>query len=74
MKKYFSSVSFCFGFVMIALMTVLLMISFVWLPKDTSAMDLAHKLSMPGTVGILGTDQFGRDILSRVMKGVQVSF
>lgn len=74
MKKYFSSVSFCFGFVMIALMTVLLMISFVWLPKDTSAMDLAHKLSMPGAAGILGTDQFGRDILSRVMKGVQVSF
>lgn len=74
MKKYFSSISFCIGFVLIVFMTAILLVSLVWLPKDPNAMDLTHKLSAPGSVGILGTDQFGRDILSRAMKGVQVSF
>ena len=39
-----------------------------------TAMDLAHKLERPSGEHLLGTDQFGRDILSRVMKGIEVSF
>lgn len=74
MKKYFSSSSFGVGFVLIALMTAVLLVSFVWLPKDPNEMDLLHKLSAPGAYGLLGTDQFGRDILSRAMKGIQISF
>lgn len=74
MKKYFTSTSFCVGFVLVAFMGAVLIISLFWLPYDTTAMDIANKLSLPSKEHLLGTDQFGRDILSRVMKGVQVSF
>lgn len=74
MKKYFSSVSFCIGFVLASFMLLVLLVSLVWLPCDTTAMDLSHKLATPCAGHWLGTDQFGRDVLSRVMKGVQVSF
>ena len=39
-------------------------ISFVWTPFDHAAMDIPNKLQGPGGVNWLGTDQFGRDILS----------
>lgn len=74
MKKYCSSISFCIGFAMIAFMTFVMLISLVYLPHDTNAMDLTNKLASPGTGYWLGTDQFGRDVLSRAMKGVQISF
>ena len=74
MKKYFSSISFCIGFGMIALMSALLLVSLVHLPCEPNAMELTNKLSVPGAAHWLGTDQFGRDILSRAMKGVQISF
>lgn len=74
MKKYFTSTSFCVGFALVAFMGAVLIISLFWLPYDTTAMDIANKLSLPSKEHLLGTDQFGRDILSRVMKGVQVSF
>ena len=37
-------------------------------------MYLAPKLSLPSISHLMGTDQFGRDVLSRIMKGIQVSF
>ena len=43
-------------------------------PYSPTAMDLAHTLKPPGVDGhILGTDALGRDILSRVLYGAQVS-
>ena len=74
MKKYFSSMSFCVGFVLVSFMLFVLVVSLFWLPYDTTAMDMSHKLSGPFGGHLLDTDQFGRDILSRLMKGVQVSF
>ena len=59
---------------MIALMSALLLVSLVHLPCEPNAMELTNKLSVPGAAHWLGTDQFGRDILSRAMKGVQISF
>ena len=37
-------------------------------------MYLAPKLSLPSISHLMGTDQFGRDVMSRIMKGIQVSF
>jgi peptide/nickel transport system permease protein len=43
-------------------------------PYDPDAMDLSYMFSKPGTAGhLLGTDEFGRDLLSRMIYGARVS-
>jgi peptide/nickel transport system permease protein len=41
----------------------------VWTPYPATAVDLLHRSAGPSTAHLLGTDQFGRDVLSRVMGG-----
>ena len=48
-------------------------LSFVWTPFDHTALDIPGKLQPPGTVHWLGTDHFGRDILSMIMVGARTS-
>jgi peptide/nickel transport system permease protein len=47
--------------------------SLVYTPRDPLHMDIAARLEPPSTVHPLGTDQYGRDILSRVMRGAVAS-
>ena len=42
-------------------------------PYPWSQFDLAHRLSGPTLAHVFGTDQFGRDILSRTIYGARVS-
>lgn len=42
-------------------------------PADPNALDLSRKLLPPGTDGLLGTDQLGRDVLSRLLTGGRVA-
>jgi len=42
-------------------------------PFDPSMMKLVRRLKPPSTVNFLGTDEFGRDILSRIIYGAQAS-
>ena len=45
-----------------------------WLPlPPPNRIDMAHRLLAPGGGGLLGTDNFGRDILSRVIASGRVS-
>ena len=45
-----------------------------WLtPYDPLAQDLDHVLQLPGLRHVLGTDDLGRDLLSRLMLGTRVS-
>jgi peptide/nickel transport system permease protein len=52
---------------LIILLTALL--SFVFTPFNPNRMNLSERFQAPNTYHWLGTDQYGRDILSRVMKG-----
>lgn len=52
-----------------AIMILLIIIAAFWTPYDTTAMDSAAKLSPPSAAHLLGTDNLGRDILSRVLEG-----
>lgn len=42
-------------------------------PYDPAAQDLAHMRQMPSAQHLLGTDEYGRDILSRIIYGGRVS-
>jgi peptide/nickel transport system permease protein len=43
-------------------------------PHDPSAVDMAHSLLRPSSAHWLGTDQLGRDVLSRVVVGARTAF
>jgi peptide/nickel transport system permease protein len=43
------------------------------MPYDPIAIDLAHPLGSPGLYHWFGTDEFGRDVLSRSMLGARIS-
>jgi peptide/nickel transport system permease protein len=45
------------------------LLSFFWVPHDYNLMDQNNRLLPPGANHLLGTDNFGRDIFSRVMAG-----
>ncbi len=64
------------GLFLIAIYVLISIVSYVWLPFDPVAMDPTHVLQGPSlkTGHLFGTDEFGRDILSRIMKGTSVSF
>jgi peptide/nickel transport system permease protein len=47
--------------------------SLVYTPRDPLRMDLAARLAPPSAVHPMGTDQYGRDLLSRVMRGAIAS-
>jgi peptide/nickel transport system permease protein len=49
--------------------------TFGWLPHDPDGMDLASMLAGPLTEGhVLGTDFLGRDLLTRLILGIQAYF
>ncbi|MBT8460114.1 MAG: ABC transporter permease [Boseongicola sp.] len=49
------------------------LISFLWVPYDIEALNIAERMRTPTAAHPLGTDHFGRDILSMVMIGARTS-
>lgn len=62
------------GGVIVGVMAVLILVGYVWTPYDTTGMSGADKFLAPCLAHPLGTDNFGRDILSRVMEGAGSTF
>ena len=50
-------------------MLLFILIGAFWTPYDGEAMDTAAKMQAPSLTHLLGTDNFGRDIFSRVLEG-----
>ncbi len=73
-KQCWRRKSFVAGACMVALMLLLMLAGFFWMPYDPDAMELGNKLQFFSPAHPLGTDQFGRDILSRMMEGARYSF
>ncbi|MEG2000980.1 MAG: ABC transporter permease [Evtepia sp.] len=55
-------------------MTALILIGFVWTPYGTTEMDALNKFMPPSLAHLCGTDNLGRDILSRIMEGAGSTF
>lgn len=62
------------GLALTLLLAALILLGFFWTPYDPTAMSVGPKLDAPSLRHLLGTDKFGRDILSRVMKGAGTTF
>ena len=48
-------------------------VSFLWVPYDIETLQISNKLKTPNLNHWLGTDHFGRDVLSMVMMGARTS-
>jgi peptide/nickel transport system permease protein len=62
------------GIFIVSSLFILMIISIFYTPYDITKMNLDKKLNSPSKEFILGTDNFGRDILSRAMKSSQTAF
>jgi peptide/nickel transport system permease protein len=49
------------------------LVSFIWVPQDVAGMDIPNRMKPPSAAHPLGTDHFGRDILSMIMVGARTS-
>ena len=58
-----------FGSVITIVMMLLVIAGFFWTPYDPNSIDMWNKFAQPSLLHPFGTDNFGRDILSRVIIG-----
>jgi peptide/nickel transport system permease protein len=72
-RKALRHVTFLLGIAITVLLIGTAAVSLVWTPADPLAMSIAARLDGPSPDHPFGTDQYGRDILSRVMRGAITS-
>jgi peptide/nickel transport system permease protein len=61
------------GAVLLVIFALLAVLAPVLAPADPAQMDLFHRLQHPSHAHWFGTDELGRDVLSRVLYGARVS-
>lgn len=67
------SFSFWIGSLCVLSIFALAVLSFFWTPYDVTILEISNRFKTPSFENILGTDHFGRDILSMIMVGAQTS-
>ena len=72
-KRLFRHVTLAIGAAITAVLILTAAVSFVYTPADPLAMSITGRLEPPTPGHPFGTDQYGRDILSRVMRGAVTS-
>lgn len=66
--------SFRIGLTIAVIMAALALVGYVWTPYDPVAIAGSQKFLPPSLHHLFGTDNFGRDIFSRVMVGMGTTF
>jgi peptide/nickel transport system permease protein len=61
------------GLVLVGLIVVVALVSFLWTPYDPTDIDADARLMGPSASHLLGTDKFGRDVLSQLMWGARTT-
>jgi peptide/nickel transport system permease protein len=61
------------GFVLLVLIILAALLAPLLAPVDPTEQDILRKLEPPSAESLLGTDSFGRDILSRILYGARIS-
>jgi peptide/nickel transport system permease protein len=62
------------GAAITVMLALVALVSLVWTPYPHAGIDIAARLRPPSATHWLGTDQFGRDVLSMLMVGSRNSF
>jgi len=62
------------GTILSVIVMAVIVTGYFWTPYSTTAMSAAEKMQAPSIRHLLGTDNFGRDVFSRVMEGAGSSF
>jgi peptide/nickel transport system permease protein len=67
--RLFRNINFTIGFLITLIILLTALFSLGYTPYDPNRMNLSKRFQAPNPTHWLGTDQYGRDIFSRVMKG-----
>lgn len=69
LSKALASRSLVIGLVITLAVALMALVSFFWVPYDVTVLPVADRMKPPSAAHLLGTDHFGRDILSMIMVG-----
>jgi len=61
------------GLILAGLARAMALVSLAWTPFDVTGVDVVNRLRPPSAEHLLGTDHFGRDLMSMVMIGARTS-
>ncbi|XEU23427.1 ABC transporter permease (plasmid) [Tistrella mobilis] len=61
------------GVILVGIVLMLAVTGAIWTPYNPMALNIPHRLQPPSELHWLGTDEFGRDVLSRLMSGATTS-
>ena len=61
------------GAALVLLFIVIALLAPLLAPQDPARIDLTHRLQTPSASHLFGTDELGRDVLSRVLFGARIS-
>lgn len=73
MKKYFQNKTFLAGSIMFSLILLVMLAGIIHLPYNCEAISVTEKLQGFSAAHLFGTDNLGRDVLSRIMVGIRIS-
>ena len=72
MKKH--NYSLIIGLILTGIILIITIIGQFWTPYAVTGMDSLAKNQAPSLIHLMGTDNFGRDVFSRVMNGCGTTF
>lgn len=73
-QRFAKNTNLIIGLLIVVGFFMVMIVSFFYTPFDVNAMNIPEKLRGPSSMYFFGTDEFGRDIFSRIMKGTQTAF
>ncbi|MCR4626567.1 MAG: ABC transporter permease [Treponema sp.] len=74
MKKHFSDFKLILGLSIVSFLFLLVLVSFFYMPYNPNQISITEKLSFFSVKHIFGTDSLGRDVFSRVLVSLRISF
>lgn len=61
------------GIILLGILVTMMLVSSFYVPYDTEEMSISDRFKSPSFEHVMGTDNFGRDIFSRIMIGTQTA-
>lgn len=71
---FYKDLKLFIGLIIVSFLFILMLSGLIYLPYEPNTVDIANKLSFFSKLHILGTDSLGRDVASRILVSLRVSF